>query len=68
MKFNDPIFNHMAEIFGNEVNTCNLYSSIVDIIQNYYGARRIEVLEVVVKINERLDNIYPHRCNPNYRG
>jgi hypothetical protein len=68
MKFNDPIFDHMAEIFGEKVNTCNLYSSIVGIIKNYYGARRIEVLEIVVKLKERLDNIYPHRCNPDYRG
>jgi hypothetical protein len=68
MEFNDPIFDHMAELYGESVNTCNLHASIDGIIQNMYGASGIEVLEVVVRVKRILDKIKPHRCDPNYRG
>jgi hypothetical protein len=68
LEFNDPIFDHMAELYGKRVNTCNLRASIDEIIKEYYGAKGIDILEIVVKVKQRLDKIRPHRCDPDYRG
>jgi len=65
LEFNDPIFNHIAEFAGVRINTCNLLSSLPDIISDTYGARVGEshrIIEIVIK---RLKELYPDRCIPN---
>jgi hypothetical protein len=68
LEFNDPIFNHMAELYGERINTCNLFSSIIEHVRNGYGARIDEAHKIVMLVKQRLDKMYPHRCDPDYRG
>ena len=64
LDFNDETFDHMADLNGLRVNTCNLYSTMTNYIESKYGARIAESHRITAMLKERLDEMYPKRCIP----